>query len=243
MKASQLLPRDDGSPGFIRNCFRNLREATAGELQTVVDWFETGGANLSLDDCVEALTKFAEERGTPVSKPATILKSLFALEAWRADLNINPAMVLRFLEDDARTQSKPQTGEIVDGGAELKTSRDLLLRFFGDSSRLRLLAKAQRLYDGVVPSFESCCSAVEFRPVFNQERTQFENGVIMATLIIRVRENGEYGGFDEHSIHLDAADIDELIKELESLKTEFSVLKRVSSSQVRLLNPSQSFTP
>jgi hypothetical protein len=96
--------------------------------------------------------------------------------------------------------------------------------FFTYGDRLQILAKAQQLYEGGVPNFDSCRSTVELRPVFNATRDGFADGVVAATLIVQVRDTLGYQGIETLQIQLDATDAEDLITELKRLQVKIRVV-------------------
>src|SRR5207249_4338424 len=91
---------------------------------------------------------------------------------------------LDFLRNDAKEEPRPSAS--VDAKPQLECVQRFLL---GNTEKLARTAKAQRIYDGLLPNFSACWSLVEFRPVFDASRTEIENGIIVGTFIIKTRSH------------------------------------------------------
>src|SRR5262249_428915 len=135
-----------------------------------------------------------------------------------------------FLAQDTPASERASSGEIG----------KLLIKYFSPSSKLERTWRAQRIYDGLIPNFDACWSLVDFRPVFDQARSQILNGIIVGSLSVQVRQAKAGGGLNSISFQLDVADIDELIGELNRMKSKIKLLRQMVEEKTQLLNPSLS---
>jgi hypothetical protein len=163
-----------------------------------------------------------------------MLEALFALEGLRSSLDWPPNDLLQYLAEQAKEDPPLQ-----EGFDEAKF-KSLLERFFGNSAKLERTLKAQRIYDGLLPNFESCSSLVEFRPVFDEVRERIVNGIVAATMIIETRSTDPEPELDRLVFQLDATDVERLMQELNRLKTKLKVFESWTERHTDLLNPSGS---
>jgi hypothetical protein len=142
--------------------------------------------------------------------------------------------VLQFLLDDARK------AKVIPENFDENQFRQLIDRFFTNAPKLERTLKAQRIYDGLLPNYESCSSVVDFRPVYDEARDIIVNGIIAATLIIEAREVEPDQEVQKYAFQVDAADVEQLLEELSRIKKKLKVLKELAERHTQLLNPSRS---
>lgn len=214
--------------------FQRLAKSPRTELTTAIDWIQQGTVKLSLADCTNDLKEFAETKSIAVPNAEPILEALFSIEGLRASLDWTGSNLVEFLASEAKNE------KLVESDSDLAATSELLNKFFESSTKLEITRKAQRVYDGLLPNYESCFSLVEFRPIFNIERREITNGIIAATLTLQMRSTEPGGALETVSIQLDANDIDELATELTALRTKIRALYEFVAKQTVLLNPSRS---
>ena len=225
----ELIPRQ-----LALQYFQTLLKTDAEELQVAIDWIETATITLSLEDSARDLRNFAKDKQVEIAYPESLLEALFSLEGLRCSLEWTGQAVLQLLLEDAKT------GKSIPKDFDEGKFRKSLGRFFGNSAKLERTLKAQRVYDGFLPNYESCSSLVDFRPIYEEKREQIINGIIAATMSISVRDVDGELLTNTYSFQLDAKDIDDMLEELSRLKTKLKALKNLAEGQVKLLNPSRS---
>jgi hypothetical protein len=226
--SKELIPLE-----IARRFFGTLLQCPIEKLALAIEWVESATIPLSLDDCAKALVEFAATRKVAISEAESILEALFSLEGLRSSLGWQGPDLVDYLEKE----QKPEVAE-----HPKKEQTELLKRFF-TIAKLERTAKAQKIYDGVLPNFEACWSLVEFRPVFDESRTEIVNAIIAATLILKIREYEEASANKTVCFQLDLADIGALISELNRLKGKITALRTYTEKEKRaidLLNPSKS---
>ena len=237
MEDHSLISPQPVSVGVARRFYAVLLARPEQELSTAISWIERGTIPLSLEDCAILLRRHAEEQGTTVTEPEVLLESFFAMEGLRSALAWSPAQLIEFLARDAK-EANPATDDA--GQARVQ---EILLRFFAADEALEHTKKAQRIYDGLVPSFQGCSSIVDFRPVYNSPRTDIQHGIIAASLTIRTRGSDPSVEDEAMSFQLDASDIKALVNELTQLQQKIGLLRDFTDRQnMPLLNPSKSLT-
>ncbi|HSH38192.1 MAG TPA: hypothetical protein VK993_05350 [Chthoniobacterales bacterium] len=237
MESHTLISRDVVPLHLARQFFSTLVRRPAVELATAVDWVQAATITLSLADCVRSLSAYAEEQGAPIENSQPLLESLFSLEGLRVSLGWSGAELVAFLIDDARTE------DTFSPTVDVNEIRDTLIRFFNNTDKLEQTLKAQRIYDGALPSFESCSSLVDFRPVFDTRRERITGGIISASLFLQLRSPQPGASVEQRSFQLDVSDIRRLSDELQQLKSKILALRAiVEERDVPLLNPAKSLS-
>jgi hypothetical protein len=201
MESHHLITRETIPRHLALQFFQTLVNCNPEELAIAVDWIKEATITLSLSDCARDLANFSEKRGVKVSQPEPVLEALFSLEGLRSSLNWSGSTLVEYLTDDA------QKTKLITAEFDVSKINELLSRFFETSAKLERTLKAQRIYDGLLPNYESCSSLVEFRPVFDETRGKIVNGIIAATLTIEMRSGEPSTEVEKVSVQLDAADI------------------------------------
>jgi hypothetical protein len=225
----ELLPRQ-----LALQFFQTLLKTSPLELATAIDWVQEATIKLSLSDCAKDLAGFAQKKNIVISTPEAVLEALFSLEGLRCSLEWSGTAVLQFLLDDARK------AKVIPENFDENQFRQLIDRFFTNAPKLERTLKAQRIYDGLLPNYESCSSVVDFRPVYDEARDIIVNGIIAATLIIEAREVEPDQEVQKYAFQVDAADVEQLLEELSRIKKKLKVLKELAERHTQLLNPSRS---
>lgn len=236
MESHNLISREAMPRQFALRFFQTLANRAKADLETAVDWVESATITLSLTDCAKNLVEFAEQKGTKITQPESILEALFSLEGLRYSLNWSGTQLVEYLTDDAKkAELIPKDFD----GVQFAASLD---RFFAKSEKLERTLRAQRVYDGLLPNYQSCSSLVEFRPVFDEAREHLVNGIITATLTIEMRSDQSNADLEKVSVQLDATDIEQMLTELDRMKRKLRLLKEFAETgrNTILLNPSRS---
>ena len=240
MPAHTLIARETIPLQLAVRHFSTLASSPEVDLAVAVDWFHQATVTLSLADCVRDLVGFAEKNEKRISTPEPLLEALFSLEGLRASLNWSGKKLTEFLLEAAADEAaKPASERTISADFDSSSLARHLNRFFDESTKLETTLRAQLIYDGLLPNFDSCSSLVEFRPVFNQSREEIVSGLVVATLCIETRTNPE-SSLERTSFQVDAKDLDALISELTRLKSKLLALKGFAEGQTTLLNPSHS---
>ena len=213
-------------------CLETLSKSDANSLSLAVQWVSDSTIKLSMIDCVDDFTRYAKEKGRDLYNAPELLQSLFALEGLRASLKWSGAKLVEFLIKDA-TGDNFQLSE-----SEHSALVESLTTFFDNREKLDRTIKAQRIYDGLIPNYQTCASLVEFRPVFDGARDKIVSGLVVASLSLTLRSTDS--GDEVISFQLDASDIKSLLSELEQLKQKIAALTQFMPSDAVLLNPSNS---
>lgn len=232
MPTHTLIKRETIPFHLVRSYYDTLLRSDLAEVETAINWIETQTIMLAVSDCAKSLASFAIEQGKQVKDPADVLEALFSLEGVRAAVGWSSNDLISFLNHEAVDAKRIQEG------VNPEPLNRLLVRFFGNRAKLERTLKAQRVYDGLLPNFESCFSLVEFRPIFDEDRSQIINGVVAASLMLQVRNLDSE--LERYSFQLDATDIDQLLDELTRLKSKLSLTQAFSEKGTVLLNPSRS---
>jgi hypothetical protein len=237
MDKHAVITRETIPLKLAREFYDSLQGVKARELAVAIDWVEDEKETitLALADCAKALEKFAAHQGVTVSDPISILQALFSLEGLRAGLGWDSEALVSFLSEDA------EEGKRIKSKERHEELKNLLGKFFGKSPKLARTLKAQKVYDGLIPNFESCWSLAEFRPIYDDARSKILNGIIAASFTFQVRPIGAEEAPETISFQLDVADIEQVIGELKKLNSKISALKQmVEKDDFKLLNPSKS---
>jgi hypothetical protein len=233
MESHHLITRDGVPRQLALGYFETVASSDPVQLDVTVDWIEQAVITLSLADCARDVRKFAGDKGLDISNPESISEALFSLEGLRVSLDWSATDLIEYLTSTAKK------AERIPPRVDVSRFQKALDRFFSNSAKLERTLKAQRIYDGLLPNYESCSSLVEFRPVFDEARKKVLHGIISATLTIEMRANEYPAKLKKVSVQLDAADIDQLQLELTRLKKKISLLKERESADITLLNPSR----
>jgi len=216
--------------------YHTLRHASLKDVRTVVEWIkdEKETIKLSLADCANDLRRFATAHGGSVADPISILHALFSLEGFRSSAGLEADELLGFLEQNVkrRKQRRDSQKEI-----ELKA---MLVGLFGRSAKLARTSKAQRVYDGLIPNYDSCWSLVEFRPIFDEARSQIVNGIVAASLSFQTRGVDSEQTLQTFAFQVDMADLEQMIEELGRVKSKIGTLRELAEKSVVLVNPTKS---
>jgi hypothetical protein len=234
MESHTLISRDVVPLHLARQFFGTLLKRSEADLATAVDWVEASTITLSLADCVRSLSAYATEKERSIENPQSILESLFSLEGLRVSLGWSGAELLRFLINDAKDE------ETLPAAIDVGKVNDILIRFFNSKEKLEQTLKAQRIYDGALPSYESCSSLVDFRPVFDRKRESIVGGIISASLSLQLRSPEPGASLKQNSFQLDVSDISRLVEELLLLKQKIFALRTIVEKDAPLLNPTKS---
>jgi hypothetical protein len=214
--------------------FETLLKCGASELETVISWIQGATIKLSLDDCAKDLANYASANEQEISDPRAVLESLFSLEGLRASLEWSGERLIDLLCEDAK---KGNLLREQDGPPYVA---EALRRFFANQGKLERTLKAQRIYDGLLPNFESCSSIVEYRPVFDEERRTIVNGLVTASFTLQIRDAESGTDIETVSFQLDASDIQQMLSELKQLERKIQCLVTFASPHCELLNPTRS---
>jgi hypothetical protein len=234
MPEHNLIGKSIPSQQFAVESFRALVDASPQYLALAIEWVIDQPIRLSLSDCKTDFLAFSARKGVDVPDAEKILGALFSLEGIRTAINWTGTNFSKFLAEETAKKDDAQIPGI-------DAAREALQRFFIEASaKLAQTLKAQRVYDGLLPNFQSCSSLVEFRPVYNEARTTILSGIVTATLTVEM--NSPESGSDPESVsfQLDAVDIDRLAEELKYLKGKLNALADFARRGTDLVNPSKS---
>jgi hypothetical protein len=234
MESHDLISRELIPRPVALQFFQSLATSETRQLDTAIDWVQSATIRLSLSDCVRDVETFAQKKGVKIPNASEILEALFSLEGLRCSLRWSGPTLLQYLIDEATKE------EALPKEFDQDSFKKSLSRFFSASEKLERTFKAQKIYDGLLPNFESCSSLVEFRPVFDEAREHIVNGIVTATMTIQTRSPESEMEFDYSSFQLDASDVDEITEELNRIKRKLVAIKHFAEPQTQLLNPTKS---
>ncbi len=234
MESHKLITRETIPRHLALQFFQTLITCDSAALKIAIDCTKQATIRVSLSDCAEDLDSYAEKAGTKISQPESILEALFSLEGLRSSIKWTGANLIEYLGEEAKKT------QLIKAESDVSQVAELLKSFFENSAKLDRTLKAQRIYDGLLPNYETCSSLVEFRPVFDDTRESIVNGIIAATLTIQMRAEESTGEVKKISVQLDALDVDQLLAELTRLKGKIRLLKDLAEKNTVLLNPSRS---
>lgn len=220
-------------------CF--LSKAPKSQLDFIAKWIRDyeKPLKLSLSDCTRLVTEAAQGKERDWLSTKLVLHAYFELEQLRNSVECSGSDLIELVSDAAT-----ENDLIKADSEELKKVQDALKIFFENEKKLSQAAKAQKIYEGLIPSFDSCWSLVELRPILNHERTRIEAAIIAATLSLRLREVGtRLGKYSTVSFQLDATDVERLIEELNSIRSKMTLLDHFAASQTDILNSNASLSP
>jgi hypothetical protein len=234
MPEHNLIGKSIPSQQFAVESFKALMDAPPQHLALAIEWVVDRPIRLSLSDCKTDFLAFSALKGADVPTAEKILGALFSLEGIRAAINWTGTHFSKFLAEETAKTDRARIPAI-------DTAREALQRFFTEASgKLAQTLKAQRVYDGLLPNFQSCSSLVEFRPVYNEARTSILSGIVTATLTVEMNSAESGADPDSVSFQLDAVDIERLAEELKYLKGKLNALADFARHGTDLVNPSKS---
>jgi len=211
-------------------------DAEQQSLELVLRWAEQSSFPLSLEDCASEVSAFARSEAISVIAPSSLLAALFSIEGLRAGLGWTGDALIEYF-----TQASPPKEPRALSADEAGKLSDVLKRFFRLEEKFEYTRKAQSIYDGLLPTFRTCRSLVDVRPIFNSDASAIKGHIVAATLTVETFTLDSGNEEDElHSFQIDATDIDRLVAELTRLKSKISSISNTALPLGSLLNPKKS---